>query len=290
MNTEAVIGTMVHELLGVEVHASVPLAGGCIHDVRRIDLADGSRCVAKSCEAGRARLLHEEMRGLAKIAGSGGPRTPGVLGLVDGESCSVLLTEYLAPSTIDEVDWALFGEQLGAMHARAVEDRYGFDGDNHIGRTSQSNQWCDDWIEFLTVHRLGPQLAMATDRGHLDAAGAAAVQSVIDRLDRLVPRSPTPSLLHGDLWSGNALPLADGGVAVLDPACWYGDAWFDIGMMRLFGGFPDACFAAWEETLPDHEQAAERVGIAQLYHLLNHLNLFGAGYRGQVEAVVRALA
>ena len=290
MNTEAVIETMVHELLGVRVHASVPLAGGCIHDVRRIDLADGSRCVAKSSEAGQAPLLHEEMRGLAMIAGSGGPRTPGVLGIVDGESCSVLLTEYLPPSTTGEVDWALFGEQLGAMHLRAVEDRYGFDGDNHIGRTPQSNGWCDDWIEFLAVHRLGPQLAMATDRGHLGAAGAASVQSVIDRLDRLVPRSPTPSLLHGDLWSGNALPLADGGVAVLDPACWYGDAWFDIGMMRLFGGFPDACFAAWEEMLSDREQAAERVGIAQLYHLLNHLNLFGAGYRSQVEAVARTLA
>ncbi len=290
MNVEAVIASTVRELLGVEVDASVPLSGGCIHDVRRIDLVDGSRCVAKVSSPGHGLLLHEELRGLEAIAESDSLRTPDVLGIRDAESCSVLLTEYLAPSTSGDVDWTSFGEQLGRLHVRAVGDRYGFDHDNHIGRTPQSNRWCDDWVGFLTEHRLGPQLAMATHRGLLDSGAAASVQSIIDRLDRLVPRSPTPSLLHGDLWSGNALPLADGGVAVLDPACWYGDAWFDIGMMRLFGGFPEACFAVWQEMLPDRAQAAERVGIAQLYHLLNHLNLFGAGYRAQVEAVVRALA
>ena len=119
---------------------------------------------------------------------------------------------------------------------------------------------------------------------------ATAIQSVIDRLDRLVLRRPRPSLLHGDLWSGNALPLADGGVAVIDPACSYGDSWFDIGMMRLFGGFPDACFDAWREGQEDRAQSSERTDVAQLYHLLNHVNLFGAGYVGQVCTIVERLA
>ena len=290
MNAEVAIEAVVRDRLGVGIRSSDPLAGGSIHDVRRLSLADGGTCVVKVADIVDASMLHGEATGLDALKATATVRTPAVLGISDTESCTVLITEYLAPCASGSADWDAFGSRLGELHSRGGADQYGFSEDNHLGRTPQSNGWSDDWVEFLALHRLGPQLRLARDGARLGPSQAAAIDSIIDRLDRLVPRHPHPSLLHGDLWSGNALPLSDGGVAVLDPACSYGDAWFDIGMMRLFGGFPEECFAAWAAGRDDHAQSAERIAVAKLYHLLNHLNLFGGGYRPQVEEMVRTLA
>ena len=289
MSAGPAIEAIVQDLLGVEVGSRHPLAGGSTHDVLRLSLVDGRECVAKVAHAAEASMLHGEAGSLAALAEVGAVRTPAVLGITDAESCTVLITEYLVPSASGTVDWRRFGHQLGRLHSDVGADRYGFWNDNHLGRMPQPNRWSDDWIEFLALHRLGPQLKRARDQQRLEPPQAASIQSIIDRLDRLVPRHPAVSLLHGDLWSGNALPLADGGVAVIDPACSYGDAWFEVGMMRLFGGFPMECFEAWEATRDDREQSMERIAVAELYHLLNHLNLFGAGYLPQVEKAVRTL-
>lgn len=290
MSGHGSIGAVVHELLGVGVESASSLTGGSIHDVRRLVLADGGSCVVKIADARDDALLRSEEEGLAALAGTGAVRTPAVLGLACHADVSVLVLEHLESGASHAADWETFGRQLSTLHASPAGDRYGFASDNHIGRTPQPNRWCDDWVEFLAQCRLGPQLGLAREHDRLDASLADSIESVIHRLDRLVPRRPRPSLLHGDLWSGNAMPLADGAVAVIDPACFVGDAWFDVGMMRLFGGFPESCFAAWLEGQSDDEQAAERTDVAQLYHLLNHVNLFGAGYVDQVRTIVERLA
>jgi fructosamine-3-kinase len=235
-------------------------------------------------------MLRTEADGLAAIGATSTVRTPSILGFKEDDACSVLVLEFLAGGSSGPDDWADFGESLAALHAAPGEDRYGFPGDNFLGLTPQINTWNDDWVEFNIECRLGPQVASARDAGRLDAGQVGKLDSIIARLDRYLPRRPRSSLLHGDLWSGNAHPMSNGSIAVIDPACARGDAWADPAMMLLFGGFPPSCLEAWSDRQDDHDQSEDRIAIYQLYHLLNHLNLFGSSYLGQVMDMARRLA
>jgi len=258
----------------------VLLQGGCIHDVFRVRTGSGSAVMKVAAIDARA-VLEGEMAGLDAIAATGTVRVPRLLGLEEGERHVVFGMEWLEPGAHASADWVRFGEQLASMHAAGGHSRYGFENDNHIGLTDQRNDWSDDWVEFTATCRLSPQLAMARDSGHMGAAEVDRIERLIHRLDRFIPRDPEVSLLHGDLWSGNAMALEDGTVAVLDPACSYGDAWCDLAMMRMFGGFPPACESAWRAQRSETDTSA-RLAVYQLYHQLNHLNLFGSGYLGGV--------
>ncbi|MDG2200147.1 MAG: fructosamine kinase family protein [Phycisphaerales bacterium] len=289
MNGGHEIDRIVQRLLGASINRSQPLAGGCMHEVHRLELSNGSACVIKVAAGDDGPLLQSELAGLKALAETGGVRTPDVLGLEREGMCTVLVLEALEPAGNSPVNWHGFGESLAALHACEGSGRYGFESDNHIGRTPQCNTWCSDWVEFNVASRLGPQVHRARDNGLLGDTECSWIESLINQLDRYIPRHPRSSLLHGDLWSGNALPMRSGDVAVIDPACSWGDAWSDVGMMELFGGFPRACLDAWEAEQSDRDQSEERKAIAQVYHLLNHLNLFGASYLGQLMSVVERL-
>jgi fructosamine-3-kinase len=285
----ASIDVVVRRLIGGPVIRTTPLAGGCIHDVRRLEFEDGSSCVAKVASGTDDPLLRAESVGLASLASVGLVRVPEVLGLESESGATVLLLEWLEAGSSSDASWRSFGESLARLHAHVGEDRFGFDSDNFIGRTPQRNRWCDDWVEFNATHRLQPQIVQARDAGLLTEGDRIRLDGVVDRLDRYIPRHPHPSMLHGDLWSGNVVPMVDGGVAMIDPACHWGDAWSDVAMMMLFGGFSADCFEAWEACQTDREQSRDRIAITQLYHLLNHLNLFGASYHGQAMAIADRL-
>jgi fructosamine-3-kinase len=265
------------------------LTGGCMHDVQRVDLHDGLSVVCKIGRTGTQRaMLRSEHIGLQAISAVQAIRTPGILGMVDVGDDTVLVLEYLEPGGAG--DWIAFGRALAALHLADVHHIWGFDSDTWLGAFRQPNAPMDDWHEFLRLRRLEPQVRLAADRDLLSAWASKALTSVLDRLESIVPVPKYYSLLHGDCWSGNCLVTASGEVAVLDPAPWVGDAWSDIAMARLFGGVPEAAFDAWSECIDDHTAAASRIDVHQLYHLLNHLNLFGGGYAAQVEAVLRRLA
>jgi len=157
--------------------------------------------------------------------------------------------------------------------------RFGWARDNRIGSTPQKNAWCDDWSEFWRTRRLEEQISMARTRG-FDVA--------MPSLHLLKERKPQPSLLHGDLWSGNAGFTKEGPV-VFDPAVYYGDREADLAMTELFGGFPREFYKAYNETFPLDAGYEKRKHLYNLYHLLNHLNLFGGGYLGQVKATLGLL-
>lgn len=274
-----------------EVRAAESLSGGCIHDVRLITLADGMQVVAKISDAQTLGIFEEEAAGLEALAKTETVLTPQPLGVLTHASKAVLLMTALTPARADNGTWGRFGEELAKLHAHAAGDRYGFAMDNHLGLTRQVNTWCDDWVRFNAEYRLGYQLQLL--RGTLQSREAQLISDVINRLDQFIPGRPRPSLLHGDLWSGNALAAMDaaGGVriGVIDPACYIGDGWADIAMMRLFGGFPQACFDSYAAAVTDHDNMQHRIAVYQLYHVLNHITLFGRGYVAQAMAIARSL-
>ncbi|MHC4107064.1 MAG: fructosamine kinase family protein [Planctomycetota bacterium] len=269
------------------------LGGGCIHRVRRVTLRDGRAVVAKTNRAAMLPLFEEEAASLRAIAATQTILVPQPLVTITHDDEAVFLMTALEPGAATQKAWRSFGEELAHLHAGDAGTRYGFDIDNHLGTTPQPNTWCGDWVEFNSRYRLGYQVELARESGRMDAHEVGRVGAVIDRLARLIPRRPKPALLHGDLWSGNALPAASGEgeprIAVIDPACSIGDGWADIAMMRLFGGFARGCFEAYTAAADDRQDVEQRVAVYQLYHVLNHVNLFGGGYVSQAMALVGRL-
>ena len=263
--------------LGVEQVTLQPLSGGCVSEVCSVRTDRGRDVVAKF---GASSVLEEEAHGLRALAETATLRVPEVLGIhADGRS-GVLLLEQLSTGG-QQADWAGFGSALAALHATEVGDRYGFDRDNHLGPTPQPNDWMDDWRAFNRERRHGQLVEVLRERGALSGGDLAHVRRAIDAFDDVLPEHPKPALLHGDLWSGNALALEDGTVAVIDPAPSIGDGLADIAMMQLFGGFPEACFRAYFQASAE-EPDERRLAAYRLYHMLNHLLIFGGGYRGGV--------
>ena len=278
-----------------EVIATRNLSGGCIHRVVGIDLADGGRLVAKINVGRMVAMFEEEAVSLRSLAATKTVIVPDPLGVMTCDDQVVLLMTAITPGSATNETWQEFGRELAALHTRKIENSrgYGFEMDNHIGSTPQPNTWCDDWVEFNEKYRLGYQVRLARDDGKLEAREAKDIESVMLRLDQLIPRHPRPALLHGDLWSGNALPTVDDNgrsrIAVIDPATYVGDGWADIAMMKLFGGFAPSCFEAYADASDDREQLESRIDVYQLYHVLNHLNLFGRGYLQQAMELAARL-
>ena len=226
---------------------------------------------------GHAAVLRAEAEGLAAIAATGTVRVPQVLGL--DEQRGVLLLEKLDFAPADAGFGERFGRALAAMHAHPGEESYGWRSDNFIGATPQVNPRHRDWIAFWREARLAPMLA----RLHADPALREAVQRVMDAMPCLFDDGhvPRPSLVHGDLWSGNWCMLGDGTPVIFDPCVSYSDREADLAMMELFGTPPAGFWIGYGAPASGY---ARRKGLYQLYHLLNHAVLFGGGYAQRLLA------
>lgn len=233
-------------------------------------------------------MFEAEAAGLAEIRKTGAIRVPELIavGIADGRSFISLERLEFSPTTTT-VDVAL-GAQLAELHHNSAE-RYGWHRDNTIGATPQYNDMSSDWIEFFRDRRLGLQLQLAARNGHsgeLQELGTAVCERMAALFDGY---KPVASLLHGDLWGGNWGNV--GGQPVLfDPAVYYGDRESDIAMTMLFGGFNPAFYDAYNSAWPLHEGHEQRLKLYQLYHVLNHLNLFGRGYQDQAMNLLRELS
>lgn len=175
-------------------------------------------------------------------------------------------------------DWAGLAQMLAKLH-RKTGPRFGWHCDNWIGATPQINDWRDDWVTFFHECRIQPQLELARQNGY-PVAGVP--------LNLLKGHKPQPSLLHGDLWSGNAGFIEEGPV-IFDPAVYYGDREADLAMTELFGGFPAEFYVAYRKAYPLDAGYEKRKHLYNLYHLLNHLNIFGVGYLAQVRRTLDLL-
>ena len=266
------------------IHAVAPASGGCIHESFRVE-GRGGRYFVKTNAPEFADAFAAEADGLAALlaAGMRAPR-PLVRGLAAGRA--FLVMEYLELGRSG--DWAAMGRELAGMH-RATGKRYGWRGDNFIGSTLQTNRELDDWWMFWRDARLLPQLALA-QRNRLASRLIDKGEQLADRLPGLLGcRAPVASLLHGDLWSGNAGFCSNGAPVLFDPAVYYGDREADLAMTELFGGFPRGFYTAYAEVWPLDTGYPLRRNIYNLYHVLNHANLFGGAYAAQAEATLDEL-
>lgn len=275
---------------GVEYQNLSSDANRAIH---LVTLSDRCRLVAKVAELNHAAPLHAECAGLSGLAASEYLVLPEVCSVNIVGSCAVLVMEYMelcresGPGA-----WERFGDALAKHHKASTAELYGWSDDNFIGATPQRNQWSDDWVTFNQERRLGYQLGLATTSGLLGSIEVEHVERVITRLSDFIPRKPPASLLHGDLWSGNAIQTeleGRGVIALIDPAVYHGDPIADIAMMKMFGGFPESCFRGYFGASVEDKQVESRILVYQLYHMLNHLNLFGRGYAGSVLGIAQKL-
>lgn len=271
------------------VLSAEPVAGGCIANASRLD-AERGRFFLKWAEGEAGASFSAEAAGLAALRAADSPlRIPEVVACRDADrEPGVLLLEWIEPGRPDLGFARRLGEGLAALHAgERADGRFGFERATVIGRLPQSNRWHSSWPDFFRAERLEPQIAMARARGVWRPDWDRLAERVFDRLGAWLPGRPVSVPCHGDLWNGNAMADAEGRPVLFDPAFYYGHAATDLAMMRLFGGFDAETFAAYHAIHPKSTREAE--AVYQLYHLLAHLNLFGTGYAGQVEATLRRL-
>jgi fructosamine-3-kinase len=275
----------------LEIVAARPVGGGCIHTALCIGArgAQGERrFFAKMNAADRAPLFAAEADGLAALQRAGALRVPRALARGSDGAAAWLVLEWLDLVPLDARSAARLGAALAAQH-RVPQRGFGWASDNFIGASPQPNGWSDDWLEFWRGRRLRSQLRLA--------ARQRLPSRMIDRGERLAAGCdaffrgyvPVKSLLHGDLWSGNAAALADGTPVVFDPAVYVGDREADVAMTDLFGGFPREFAAAYAAHWPLDDGYRVRRDFYNLYHVLNHANLFAGAYVGQAEQAIERL-
>lgn len=283
------IAAAIGERAGISFAASSikAIGGGSIHRAWHVD--DGIRhFFVKTGPSPVAPMLAAEARGLQALAAVGALRTPTFVALGEGGDEAFLILEYLRLGALDQRGGARLGAALARLH-RTTGSAYGWSEDNFIGTTPQHNAMHPSWPHFFGEHRLRPQLQLARHKD-MDHALAAKGDALIERIGGLfIDYRPAPSLLHGDLWSGNAAQCSDGTPVIFDPACYWGDRETDLAMAELFGGFPTSFFVAYRQEWPLDPGYESRKPLYNLYHILNHFNLFGDAYLAQAQRMIDRL-
>jgi fructosamine-3-kinase len=269
-----------------DIARTVAISGGCINQSYRLDGQDGTPYFVKLNDDSLHAAFNAEAAGLAAITATHTLCAPAVIACGVSNHQSFLVLEHL--DLHSRGDAKTLGTLLAAMH-RHTTARFGFSQDNFIGTTAQLNTWTEDWITFWREQRLGFQLELAARSGYSGEIRHLGERLLDELPSFFVGYTPRPSLLHGDLWSGNHGYLADGSPVLFDPATYYGDRECDIAMTELFGGYPTAFYEAYREAWPLHDGYKKRRDLYNLYHILNHANLFGGGYVRQAAQMMRRL-
>ena len=262
-------------------------AGGGFAACQRWESTAGPVFV-KVAPLSREAALEAEAEALGELAATEAVRVPGVLGFGVSGGRAFLALEWVDFGSARAGSEAQLGERLARLH-RSTAARFGWHRDNTIGATPQHNDWTVEWPEFFARHRLGFQLDLAERSGH-GGHWLEQGRALCGRLEAFFAGyAPQPSLLHGDLWGGNWAADASGPPVIFDPATYYGDREADLAMTHLFGGFGREFYAAYDAAWPLDRGASARRDLYNLYHVLNHLNLFGGSYRAQAERMIERL-
>ena len=230
-------------------------------------------------------MFEAEAAGLREIARTDTIRVPEPICFGSSGDKSYLVLEHIEMSSQGSMELA--GRELAQMHKK-IGGGFGWRMDNTIGSTHQPNNLSTDWIEFWRERRLGYQLRLASELGYGSRLRESG-EKLKELLPQLIDHQPQPSLLHGDLWGGNISFDRSGAPVIFDPALYYGDREADIAMTELFGGFSSAFYSAYNEAWPLDPGYPERKALYNLYHILNHLNIFGGGYASQAQGMIDRL-
>ncbi len=284
------IDAAISKLFGSEIEYSSRLYGGDINDAFALRLKNGGLAFMKSNRSAPARFFKAEIEGLRAIAKTETIGTPRALGYGSENGRAFLILEYVSEGRRGKSFWENFGRRLAEMHKADASPHvhggnFGFISDNYIGRTRQINSPKSTWTDFFRECRLEPQFRAA--ERFFGASDIKRINSFLDDLDKYLIEPERPSLLHGDLWSGNFMSGPDGEAWLIDPAVYVGHAEADIAMTELFGGFDARFYAAYREAAPLEPGYPDRRDLYNLYQLLNHLNMFGGSYLGSVMRIVK---
>ena len=284
---ERILGEAPHVLAGARLEQCTSLGGGCSQQAWRLVLSDDRLLFAKQ---GRLAMLEAEQRGLAALHAAADPAdlvVPEPLALLPvGSDAGLLVLPWLDQGRGDQT---ALGRGLACLHRRSSEQgegRFGWPCDGFIGLGPQPGGWREHWGDAFVELRLQPQLQLAQAWGLSVGPEVSWLRGLAAALSA---HAPAPCLVHGDLWGGNAGVLSDGRGLILDPACWWADREVDLAMTHLFGGFGPTFYAGYEQEWPLASGAADRIEVYNLYHLLNHANLFGGGYQQQCRQAIRQL-
>lgn len=258
------------------------VSGGCINQGYCISNSEKNYFV-KINQAYFLEMFIAEYHGLNAIKNTNTIKVPHPLCYGIADHYSYLVMEYLDLGGSSSKGWEKMGQDLATLHLSGGVDRFGWERNNTIGSTPQINSWTENWADFFAEFRIGYQLRLAQKKG----GNFPHYNIVIPAVKALLKdHHPQPSLLHGDLWSGNAAITREGDPVIVDPAVYYGDRETDLAMTELFGGFPSAFYQGYQQIAPLDRRYQQRKTLYNLYHILNHFNLFGGGYESQAKRMI----
>ena len=278
-NIEAIV---LHCNLGSLKRASA-VSGGSINDAFQIETTQGKFFLKLNNANRYPNMFETEKRGL-DLLGQSSFVVPKALSVGILEANQFILMDWIDQGSPETGFWNEFGRILAEFHLLSSE-HFGLDHDNYIGSVHQSNSEYENWAEFYREERLIPQMKLAERQSRLTPAMKRGFERLFRELENIFPKEK-PSLLHGDLWSGNMVVADKGTPCIFDPAVYYGHREMDLAMMALFGGFGEVWVGAYNDVFPLETDWRERLPIGQLYPLMVHVNLFGGGYAGSVEKIL----
>jgi fructosamine-3-kinase len=258
------------------------IAGGCINSGGKLSTSQGDFFLKWNDAHQYPDMFKKEAKGLTLLKKSETVRIPSVMVVGETTQIQFIILEYIEPGRPNAAYSSDLGKRLAAMHKQSASS-FGLDHDNYIGALPQCNAHHDHWISFFIEERLSPQLKLAIEKRQFDET--ARFEKLFKKLPELLPEE-TPSLLHGDLWSGNVITNQDGNAVLIDPAVYYGHREMDLAFTQLFGGFSTDFYKAYSEEFPLVPDFQSRVDLYNLYPLLVHVNLFGGSYANQVQAIL----
>jgi fructosamine-3-kinase len=283
------IDTRISEVIGENFHSSkrTSVSGGCINQGYAVS-SDKLTYFIKLNQASKVAMFEAEALGLEDMLRSHSIRVPKPICWGTAGNYSYIVLEWLEMGAGNPKSWFEMGGKLAAMHRYFSPDcgGFGWQINNTIGSTLQINTWTGDWVEFYTKHRLGYQFQLARQRGGSFPLWNELLAAVPELL---ADHEVQPSLVHGDLWGGNAGCTVSGEPVIFDPATYFGDREVDIAMTELFGGFPTTFYRGYQEVFPLDAGYEARKTLYNLYHIINHFNLFGGSYDSQANRMIATI-